>query len=160
MNRKLLYPVIGLALASCGVPLPLPMPAPDDRPVYPGFDTWRYPGDDLMADWRRTSPYRWVGYYLPAPCHRSESFSGKREFLTRSGWGIAAIYVGQQTFDGQTPAEITETTVCSSRLLTAERGAADGRDAVARMQAEGFPAGSVVFLDIERMESIRPEMVE
>ncbi len=37
-----------------------------------GFDTYSYPGDDAMLAWRDEGvPYEWVGYYLPAPCHRS-----------------------------------------------------------------------------------------
>jgi hypothetical protein len=144
-------------LGGCGIPLGTPAVAPS---VYPGFDTWRYPGDDLMLAWRQSSPYRWVGYYLPAPCHRATTFSGKRSFLSDAGWGIAIIYVGQQLFEGHTPAEITETTLCSSLLLTAEQGESDGRDAIERTRAEGFPPGSVIFLDIERMDRIAPEMVE
>jgi hypothetical protein len=160
MNRTILAALPVLLLAACGIPLPTPGERSADTGIYPGFDTWRYPGDDFMITWREHSPYRWVGYYLPAPCHRSTSFSGKRAFLNRTGWGIAVLYVGQQTFDGQTPAEITESTVCSSLLLTAERGALDGRDAIARAQEEGFPAGSVIYLDVERMNRIDPRMVE
>jgi hypothetical protein len=129
-------------------------------PVYPGFDTWRYPGDDVMNSWRQSSPYRWVGYYLPSPCHRDPSFSGRRTFLSGTGWGIAVIYVGQQTFDGQQPAEVTQSTVCSSALLTAARGVIDGQDAIASAASEGFPEGTVIYLDIERMARITPQMVE
>ncbi|MEX2569737.1 MAG: glycoside hydrolase domain-containing protein [Gemmatimonadota bacterium] len=151
---------IGLAfLAGCGVSLPEPAAAPGAA-AFAGFDTWRYPGDEVMESWDRASPYEWMGFYLPAPCHRDTSFSGKRELLDGSGWGLAVLYVGQQTFDGEAPAEITESTVCSSLLLTPERGAIDGRDAVARTAAEGFPEGTVVFLDIERMERITPEMID
>src|SRR5690606_11615427 len=68
--------------------------------------------------------------------------------------------VGQQLFEDQTPAEVTESTLCTSRFLTAEHGAKDGRDAVAKAQAEGFPPGTVIFLDIERTSTIAPPMVE
>jgi hypothetical protein len=68
-----------------------------------GFDTSRYPGDDAMQAWRDDGSYEWVGYYLPsAPCHRDASWSGKREQLTQMGWGLAVVYVGQQTW-GKTP---------------------------------------------------------
>ena len=54
-----------------------------------------------MAAWRQPrSPYEWVGYYLQAPCHRDPSWMGKRSTLTTMGWGLAVLYVGQQTFDG------------------------------------------------------------
>ena len=65
-----------------------------------GFDTYEYPGDEVMAAWRhRDVPYEWVGYYLPAPCHKGRTWTGKRERLAAMGWGMAVIYVGQQTWD-------------------------------------------------------------
>jgi len=65
-----------------------------------GFDTYGYPGDAVMRAWRHEEvPYEWVGYYLPSPCHKDESWSGKRERLTDMGWGMAVVYVGQQTWD-------------------------------------------------------------
>ncbi|MGH7652004.1 MAG: glycoside hydrolase domain-containing protein [Gemmatimonadaceae bacterium] len=68
-----------------------------------GFDTFSYPGDDAMRAWLNTDkPYRWVGYYLSAPCHTDSSWEGKRSTLSAMGWGMAVIYVGQQTW-GRTP---------------------------------------------------------
>ncbi|MFN2566715.1 MAG: hypothetical protein ABR499_17095, partial [Gemmatimonadaceae bacterium] len=63
-----------------------------------GFDTYAYPGDEVMRAWRQADvPYEWVGYYLPsAPCHKGTSWGGKRQALTEMGWGVAVIYVGQQ----------------------------------------------------------------
>ena len=148
--------IVGGVSGACA---PVVAPSGADRSVYPGFDSWRYPGDQIMSAWRDTSPYRWVGYYLPSPCHRDESFAGKRSFLSGSGWGTAILYVGQQTFEGETPAEITETTLCTSLFLTAERGEIDGRDAANRAAAEGFEPGSIIFLDIERMDGVPPGMV-
>ena len=75
-------------------------PAPASR-SHPGFDTSIYPGDAAMQAWLSpSSPYEWVGYYLQAPCHRDPSWMGKRQTLTAMGWGLAVLYVGQQTFDG------------------------------------------------------------
>src|SRR4051794_32623815 len=69
--------------------------------THPGFDTSIYPGDATMSAWRQpSSPYEWVGYYLQAPCHRDASWMGKRSTLTAMGWGLAVLFVGQQTFDG------------------------------------------------------------
>src|SRR3954470_21353225 len=66
---------------------------------YVGFDTGEYPGDDAMHAWRTgNSPYKWTGYYLPSPCHQDEGWSGKRETLTTMGYGLAVLYVGQQTW--------------------------------------------------------------
>lgn len=63
-----------------------------------GFDTNVYPGDDAMNAWKRSGTYDWVGYYLPAPCHKDDSWSGRRRHLLDNGWGLAVIYVGQQTW--------------------------------------------------------------
>ncbi len=86
----------GLGAMACagGVPAPAapvpatPVPAfPATVPFrgVPGFDTNRYPGDAAMAHWRAESPYRWVGYYLPAPCHTDTSWVGRRTALEQAG---------------------------------------------------------------------------
>ncbi|HZE08635.1 MAG TPA: glycoside hydrolase domain-containing protein [Gemmatimonadaceae bacterium] len=70
-----------------------------------GFDTFSYPGDEAMRAWLNADkPYKWVGYYLSAPCHTDSSWEGKRPTLSAMGWGMAVIYVGQQTW-GRTPGE-------------------------------------------------------
>src|SRR5882672_11148193 len=51
-----------------------------------GFDTFAYPSDDAMHAWATADkPYRWVGYYLSAPCHSDSSWEGKRETLSSMG---------------------------------------------------------------------------
>ncbi|MBW3630427.1 MAG: DUF1906 domain-containing protein [Gemmatimonadetes bacterium] len=140
----------------------LPTPMPGARPQgVPGFDTGRYPGEATMRAWYGSSPYRWVGYYLPSPCHRDASWAGTRATLARIGWGMAVLYVGQQAFENQTAPDTLppERIICSRTLLTVERARADAADAVARTAADGFPTGTVIFLDVERMQEIPPAMV-
>lgn len=123
---------------------------------YPGFDTNLYPGDDAMRAWREHAGYHWVGYYLPAPCHRDRSWQGKRGTLDAMGWGLAVVYVGQQTW-GRTPnprARVSSRTTCSANLVSAARGRIDADDAIARTLAEGFSAGTAIFLDIEHMARV------
>ena len=68
-----------------------------------GFDTYAYPGEEAMKAWiTADKPFKWVGYYLSAPCHADDSWEGKRQTLSDMGWGMAVIYVGQQTW-GKTP---------------------------------------------------------
>lgn len=163
-----------------------------------GFDTFSYPGDDAMRAWLTADkPYRWVGYYLPAPCHNDDSWAGKRETLSNMGWGMAVIYVGQQTW-GRTPGQKVAVTryitkrvkqvktrngrrvvsyvnkrvpvrvlivprasrgsSCSTQFVSAARGTADADDAIAKTAADGFAPGTVIFLDIERMESVPAAM--
>jgi hypothetical protein len=159
-----------------------------------GFDTYAYPGDDEMRAWQSGGkPYKWVGYYLSAPCHKDGSFMGKRETLKNMGWGMAVIYVGQQTW-GRTPGQKVTVTryvtkrvrqvrtrngkrvvsyvrkrvpvrvkvtpraargsSCSTQFVHAARGTTDASDAIAKTAAEGFPRGTVIFLDIERMDVV------
>jgi hypothetical protein len=133
-----------------------------------GFDTHTYPGEKTMRAWKNApgAPYSWVGYYLPSPCHKDPSWVGKRELLTSMGWGLAVVYVGQQTW-GRQPKPLSSAkvaalmkngTVCNANLLGVDRGAADGADAIAISTREGFAPGSIIFLDIERME-VMPEVM-
>jgi hypothetical protein len=137
-----------------------PAAAPVAARGFPGFDTALYPGDDAMRTWRTASPYRWVGYYLPAPCHRDASWSGKRATLEAMGWGTAVIYVGQQAWEGvpdREPADSAAASrpiICSRTLLTDSTGRRDADDAIARASADGFPRGSVIFLDIEPVSTV------
>jgi hypothetical protein len=76
------------------------------------------------------------------------------------------VYVGQQTW-GRTPRTLTQKQLatlqrrgatCNADFLGAERGAAEGLDAVRSTRAQGFPQGTVIFLDIERMEKMPQRM--
>jgi hypothetical protein len=133
-----------------------------------GFDTHTFPGEKTMRAWKNEpgAPYSWVGYYLPSPCHKDASWIGKRQLLKDMGWGLAVVYVGQQTW-GRKPKPITPAraaalekagSTCNADLLSAERGAADGADAIAVAQRDGFPPGTIIFLDIERMEDMPQAM--
>jgi hypothetical protein len=139
---------------------------PDAPESHLGFDTSKYPGDAAMRAWHdASSPYEWVGYYLPAPCHKDESWSGKRETLTDMGWGLAVLYVGQQAWTklpGLSPKALraarNATGRCATTNLSAARGTADADDAIARTQQEGFAPGTVIFLDVEYMTSVPDAM--
>ena len=134
-----------------------------------GFDTHTYPGDDKMRAWRNApnAPYHWVGFYLPAaPCHKGTSWSGKRQTLIDMKWGLAVVYVGQQTW-GRNPRQPTAKQLeilrkrgatCNADFLSAERGTTEGVDAIRSTREQGFPQGTVIFLDIERMEKMPQRM--
>jgi hypothetical protein len=92
------------------------------------------------------------------------------------GWGIGVLYVGQQTWEGtpdraatsdttrpagdtlRSEATAQRTIVCSRTLLTAAQGMTDADDAVAKAVADGFPRGTHIFLDVERMTTIPQAM--
>ena len=87
-----------------------------------GFAPGTYPGDAAMRAWRTGgAPYEWTGYYLPAPCHPDDGWSGKRETLTGMGYGLAVIYVGQQTW-GRTPGKPHLVPVSVSRKVRTRVG--------------------------------------
>jgi len=100
---------------------------------YVGFDTHTYPGTSTMRAWKNTpgAPYSWVGYYLPSPCHADKSWIGKRDTLASIGWGMAIVYVGQQTW-GKTPRALSATqrtgikqkTKCSTDLISIDEATA------------------------------------
>jgi hypothetical protein len=152
-----------------------------------GFDVARYPGDSVLRAWRYpASPFRWVGFYLAAPCRRDSSWVGKRESLAGLGYGAVAIYVGQQDWanhpvvaprraptDSQatdsTKTRITatptapprpQTGACASKFLSVAQGAIEAADAVAKMRAEGFADRSVVYLDVEQVTTVSPAMLD
>ena len=107
-------------------------------PGFPGFDASDFPGAAEMAWLKANTNLTWCGYYLgPTPSHGSASWMGTRGNLQQAGWGIAPVYVGQQ-LSGP-----------GSHLVTGGQGAIDGTHAASLMNAEGFPAGSCVYLDLE-----------
>jgi glycoside hydrolase-like protein len=106
--------------------------------AFAGFDRDIYPGDVIMQTLISTTNLKWCGYYLhPAPSHSDGSWMDKRAFLRGIGWGLAPLYVGEQTVG------------LGSHNPSATKGTADGAAAANLMFAEGFPAGSYVYLDIE-----------
>lgn len=155
--------------------------------VHVGFDTHDYPGDRAMDAWKRSGLYEWVGYYLPAPCHADESWSGKRAKLVNNGWGLAVIYVGQQTWGrsygrakrvlvvktkknghrtrtydikrlAEIPIATNDGSHCGVQFVNAAQGKIDARDAIAEARHDGFPNGTIIFLDVEFMNSVPQRM--
>ena len=127
-----------------------------DNGPYLGFDTSEYPGDAAMQVWREHAGYDWVGYYLEAPCHKGDSWSGKRDTLEAIGWGVAVVYVGQQTW-GKTPragSDKSRNAACAANLVNATQGRLDADDAIAKTAAEGFPNQTAIFLDLEHMNAV------
>ena len=106
-----------------------------------GFDCGSYPGDKAISAWAANSEYAFVSFYFDAPCHTTSTFkswSGKFPMIKSAGLGLAVIYVGFQ-----------QGTKCGNTRLSRKQGIAHGQDAVAKFTIEGFPAGTIVFLDVE-----------
>ena len=62
---------------------------------------------------------------------------GRRAALQSKGWGLAPIYVGQQTSGP------------GSHNTSSAQGTVDGNDAVKLLFGEGFASGTCVYLDLE-----------
>jgi hypothetical protein len=48
---------------------------------------------------------------------------------------------------------------CSEELLTSEQGASEAADAVAKTARDSVPNGSAIFLDVEYVSSVSPELI-
>ena len=100
-----------------------------------GFDRNDYPGDDLLPALHKT--FAWTGYWLNNPPGAStNTWAGKRQIVKAAGFGFAVLYNGREykELKGKNAAQM---------------GQKDGRDAAARANAEGFPAGTTIFIDQE-----------
>jgi hypothetical protein len=101
-----------------------------------GFDRNDYPGDDAMK--LLSKEFVFTSYWLGNPPQtKSNSWSGKREFLKSLGYGFLPL------FSGPTSGELRD------EPYTLKRVAADAQSAIAAARKEGFPSGTVIFLDIE-----------
>ena len=159
-----------LAVASCAgggnVGRPQPVETRTGKPprpgtASPGFDKRDFPGLSRMQTWWSTSPFEWVGYYLPSPCYAGVAWTGNRQQLIDQGWGLALLYVGLQAPRAQAAGATTSTipdsasaaataTRCATNTLSAQQGREDGDDAVNIAAADGFAEGTTIFLDVER----------
>lgn len=146
-----------VAAAAVMVSAEVPRVAPgarDPGDTHLGFDTNKYPGDAAMNAWWKTGKYSWVGYYLEAPCRKDHSWMGKRERLSNAGWGLAVIYVGQQTWNKPIARTTSTGNDCSTKFVNGAQGKVDARHAIAMAKEEGFERGTVIFLDVEAMSVI------
>lgn len=101
---------------------------------YLGFDRNDYPGDQNLPTLRQTFTY--TGYWLGnPPGGNSNSWSGKRTLLRNAGFGFLVL------FNGRLDAQL--------RRSPAALGRSDGQAATAAAKREGFPAHTIIFLDLE-----------
>src|SRR3954463_10605970 len=111
-----------------------------------GFDRNDYPGDANLAPLRRT--FEFAGYWLNnPPGAKSNSWTGKRKLVEMAGFGFIVLYTGK-TYKQLKGAEAEEP------------GSADGLAAAALARKEGFPAGTIIFLDQEEGGRLFPEQKE
>ncbi|MFZ3215789.1 MAG: glycoside hydrolase domain-containing protein [Candidatus Acidiferrales bacterium] len=115
--------------------------------IYLGFDANEYPGDAAWSELRRT--FVFCGYWLNAPPGTTtNSWAGKRGLLLQSGFGFLVL------FDGRLAREL------GPPVNPADFGAADAEAAAEAAQREGFPTGTVIYLDIEEGGRMLPQQAE
>jgi len=101
-----------------------------------GFDRNKYPGDAALGELRKT--FSFSGYWLNAPPgETSNTWQGKRVALHSSGFGFLVL------FNGRLYRELKS---FSNPMML---GTSDAAVAVEAARKEGFPAGTIIFLDQE-----------
>ncbi|MES5824303.1 choice-of-anchor P family protein [Streptomyces sp. RG80] len=112
-----------------------------------GFDRCTAPSTAQMNAWKSASPYGAVGIYVGgvnAGC--KDTFDAAWvQAQYNSGWRFMPIYVGPQAESnaGSCGGD------CVVITDPAAQGAESARDAVAQAQGYGFPAGSVLYYNME-----------
>jgi Domain of unknown function (DUF1906) len=110
---------------------------------YLGFDANDYPGDEALPVLRKT--FSFTSYWLnPPPGEKSTSWLGKRSALQSQGFGFVVLWNGplQHNVKSASDAE--------------RKGKLDGQTASKAARQEGFPVGTVIFLDIEEGGRLSP----
>ncbi len=138
---------VALILFSCRA-----TPQPDSQKDSPtqekpnaffGFDRNIYPGDDAMKSLRRD--FAFSGYWLsPPPGEKASTWIGKRKFLQSLGFGFLVLYRAREE------RELTDAKKAESL------GQADAKATAEAAKREGFPADTIVFLDIEEGGRLSP----
>ena len=114
-----------------------PQSAPSaPAPAYLGFDRNDYPGDENLKLLRQTFSY--AGFWLNRPPgEKTNTWTGKRQTVQAAGFGFLVL------FNGRRFAQLK--TVSNAGRL----GKSDAQIAVASARREGFPEGTIIFLDQE-----------
>jgi hypothetical protein len=112
--------------------------------TYLGFDRNDYPGDANLKTLRQTFAY--AGYWLNIPPGaRANSWPGHRATVEAAGFGFLVLY------NGRLYAEL------KSEANALRMGKSDGSTAVSSARREGFPTGTIIFLDEEQGGRMLPE---
>jgi len=101
-----------------------------------GFDANDYPGDDALPILRKTFSFAsfWLG---PPPGEKRNTWLGKRPLLESRGFGFLVLYNGRDSRKLKSAADAHQ------------KGVLDAQNAAKFARREGFPSGTVIFLDIE-----------
>lgn len=112
--------------------------------TYLGFDRNDYPGDANLKVLRQT--FSFSGYWLNnPPGEKANSWVGKRKAIESAGLGFLVLFNGRLYAELKTVARATS------------MGRSDAQGAINAAKREGFPPGTVIFLDQEQGGRMLPE---
>jgi Domain of unknown function (DUF1906) len=128
-----------LLLLSFAVLLVLPTRSHTNPPsgsTYLGFDLNEYPGDDALPILRKT--FSFASYWLtPPPEAKGNTWLGKRPQLQSQGFGFVVLFNGRVSRSLKSSADAMQ------------KGVMDAENAAKLARQEGFPSGTIIFLDVE-----------
>src|SRR5271169_832389 len=109
---------------------------PDADRSYLGFDVNEYPGDAALPILRKT--FSFISYWLgPPPGEKHTTWLGKRTLLQSHGFGFVVLFNGRENRNLKSVSDAKQ------------KGTLDGENAAKLAHQEGFPSGTIIFLDIE-----------
>jgi hypothetical protein len=118
--------------------------------IHAGFDRNLYPGDAQMAALRQH--FDFTGYWLtPPPGATHNTWAGKRARLQGLGYGFLVLA------DGRRDAQILAAQSKGNHSDAGAQGRQDAAVAIAAAAHEGFPKGTILFLDQEEGGRLLPE---
>ncbi len=119
--------------------------------TYLGFDRDLYPGDAALPNLRKL--FSFTGYWLTNPPGETHNtWLGKRDILLRAGFGFLVVA------NGRLDSDLTRS--AKNGNPPAALGRQDAAVAVAAAQREGFPPGTILFLDQEEGGRLLPEQAD
>src|SRR5262249_35053950 len=112
------------------------VPQSSQQKYFLGFDRNDYPGDAAMKLLHKD--FSFTSYWLGNPPQtKFNSWSGKREFLHSLGYGFLPLFSGPES------KELRNTNSVMNRVSD------DIKAVIAAAHREGFPSGTIIYLDIE-----------
>ena len=113
-----------------------PAADPSQKTAHLGFDRDIYPGDAAFPVLRKT--FAFTSFWLsPPPGDKVTTWLGKRDLLRKDGFGFLVLYRGRDSREFKKTAE------------GPAKGTLDAQAAAAAAKKQGFPADTIIFLDIE-----------
>jgi hypothetical protein len=106
------------------------------RNAYLGFDRDLYPGDPAFPILRKT--FAFTSYWLsPPPGEKATTWVAKRDFLRNLGFGFLVLFRGRDSHEFRKESD------------GPAKGTLDAQAAAITAKKEGFPSGTIIFLDVE-----------